>query len=91
MTVVNMELLILNFWFSFANQIRDGMTKKPTIIEHCVLSLPFYTRLINVCSMFQDGQKHCSHCVRVMNGSLIRMQRESHNVSHQIIGAQWCI
>lgn len=44
MTVVNMEPLILNFWLSFANQIRDGVTKKPTICEHGVFSLTFYTR-----------------------------------------------
>lgn len=36
MTVVNMESLILNFWLSFANKIRDGVTKKPTICEHGV-------------------------------------------------------
>lgn len=44
MTVVNMEPLILNFWLSFANQIRDGVAKKPTICEHGVFSLTFYTR-----------------------------------------------
>lgn len=42
MTVVNMESLILNFWLSFANKIRDGVTKKPTICEHGVSSLTFF-------------------------------------------------
>lgn len=70
MTVVNMESLILNFWLSFANKIRDGVAKKPTICEHGVFSLTFLYPPVYVCSMFQDGKKHCSHCVTVMNGSL---------------------
>lgn len=44
--------------------------KKPTISEHGVFSLTFYTCLIYICSTFQDGQKNCSHCVRVINDSL---------------------
>lgn len=71
MTVVNMESLISNFWLSIATKLGiKWKKKKPTISEHGVFSLTFYTCLIYICSTFQDGQKNCSHCVRVINDSL---------------------